>query len=73
MKKAPEVAAEYEKIYKEVIDLMTRPKPFLYKVTFHNENKKDIQKAIDWINNNGGKLDAQFFRVPHDFIEMEIR
>jgi len=57
MKKTPEIAAE----------------PFLYKVTFHRENKDDIQKAIDWINNNGGKLDVQLFRVPHDFIEMEIR
>jgi hypothetical protein len=73
MKKTPEIAAEYERIYKEVIDLMTRPKPFLYKVTFHRENKDDIQKAVDWINNNGGKLDVQLFRVPHNFIEMEIR
>jgi hypothetical protein len=64
---------EFKKIYMELLMLKEKPKPFHYKTYFNQDAKADIQKTINWINNNGGKLEVQFFRVPHDFVEMEVR
>jgi len=69
----PKPTKEFEKIYMELLMLKEKPKPFLYKTHFHQDDKVNIQKTISWINSNGGDLDAQYFKVPHDYIEMEIR
>jgi hypothetical protein len=37
------------------------------------ENRKDFKIVIYWINNNCEVPAIKLLRVPHDFIEMEIR